>query len=76
MSLEREVLPNWTDARQESLRAFRSPEAMHPTLARTQRMDGFFVLFARDGPVFARWRDGIIHLSSQRPVGGCKGACV
>jgi hypothetical protein len=33
MSLEREVLPNWTDARQESLRAFRSPEAMHPTLA-------------------------------------------
>jgi len=33
MSLEREVLPNWTEARQESLRAFRNSEATHPTLA-------------------------------------------
>jgi hypothetical protein len=33
MSPEREVLPNWTEARQESLRAFRNLEATDPTLA-------------------------------------------
>ena len=38
MTLEREVLPDRTEARQESLRAFRIAEATHASLAFARRL--------------------------------------
>jgi len=42
MSLEREVLPDRTETRQESLRAFRNSETTHPALAFTRRLMTIF----------------------------------
>jgi len=42
MSLEREVLADRSESRQESLRAIRIAEASHPALAFTRRLMAIF----------------------------------
>jgi hypothetical protein len=52
MSLDGEVLSDWTEARQERLRALRNPEAAHPALAFTRGLVAVFSMVIDPGTGF------------------------